>query len=271
MIIVIDSYFNDLCSTGKYSDSLSEYFDRVIIVEFSIFSNNVIDIPEDDHVFVIGSIQFVSYMTKNYPNVVSFYDEKRFEVSSYITQAGRKKDLFLNCSPLFTTYGLFKLDYGKYFDILSSDTVFVRPNSGKKIFTGLCIELSDIDHEVNGLDRLSSVSDTTMITISKAQDIVGEYRTIIVSDKVVAHSSYIEGGDITTTSIVPPGAIQCAQEYASLGSNEKVDDYLVCDVARLRDGSFKIIELNSISTSDPYSCNLKFYYDAFTHYLEGIS
>src|SRR5690606_18438768 len=75
--------------------------------------------------------------------------------------------------------------------------VFVRPDSGRKTFTGQTIGYGEHHYRCNLIDQHSSVHDTTLILVSKAQQINTEFRYFIVQNQVVASSLY-QWGDLGT-------------------------------------------------------------------------
>ena len=122
--------------------------------------------------------------------------------------------------------------------------------------------------ELNGLEKTSGVSDNTLISVSKCYDIKNEYRFIIVGNKVLTGSQYLENKELKMDSTYPIEAFNVAQKIAELPEENKPDPIaFVCDVAELNNGDFKVVELNSFSCSDFYQSDIKKAFVGITNYI----
>lgn len=268
--VIIDSFFTTQGFNSNLEATLKSCGAEIYVSDHIRHYNENLYLPYafldiTENVFVYGSIQFVEDMTNNYRHITSFYNPDRFEVSEYLSTI--PVDYFLNSSGTFTTFGIFKSNPDKFFG--NTEGVFIRPNSGKKIFTGLVITKENFLTEIRSLEQLSSVMDNTMIYVSPTKEIKREYRTIIVGNKVLSACQYMEDGELLIIKDPPnlDKAVKTAQLIADIEEHNRPDAYLVCDVAETVDGDFKILELNSLSTSDLYECSPKSLYCAFEHYV----
>lgn len=222
-------------------------------------------IQSDEPVFAYGTIQFIQDITKKHKNIVAFYDSTRFNVDQYLSTL--PKQLFVNGDGVFLTYGLIKQDPLYAFRLFMEDELFFRPNSGNKLFTGLTMNRENVSIELNSLDQLSSATEQTLIYISRAKKIKREFRTVLVNNQVLDSCQYMVSGELSISKDVPDEAIFLAQKLANIDNILKPDPYLVCDIAELENGEFKVIELNALSTSDLYKCSPTVLIKAFEYYI----
>lgn len=128
--------------------------------------------------------------------------------------------------------------------------MFVKPISAWKPFTGFSCTREQIKMEVNALAQTENVLPHELVVAFPKQDIVSEYRYWIVDSNVTTSSSYSwddnhvfhkpnEMADKFVKKVIPYLDINGLTEY-------------VIDIAILADGSYKVVELNAMSTSGWY-------------------
>ena len=214
-----------------------------------------IDIPDDFSIgspfkcgIIYGSIQFVNKCLEQsclYPG--SYYSATGYQLQNYLSSY--EPHYFLNRHGFFVP---FRWMFGKfsYYQSLLGERIFIRPNSGKKLFTGQVVESID---DLNMLYKTSSVVDNTLVYISGAKELSHEFRYIIVDGKVVGHSQYHVNGEI---SITEDDNTECRALAQSLADDtDEFNNTFVCDVG-LCDGLPFVIELNCINTSGWYLANV---------------
>lgn len=209
---------------------------------------------ENDCVVAYGSIEFlkgIGYYNKNF--VPSYYmSEKNLKCSSYLPNI--PTEYLLNGEYIMLPYGEFKKRKENVFNLMNTNKLFIRPDSGLKTFAGTTIHVDDFDYEINTLEKLTAVLDDTIILISNIQPIKKEYRIVIGDRRVIASSQYKHYDTVEMIEGAPEGAINLANKITEL--EWQPDTAYTVDVAELKDGSFKIIELNSFSCAGLYACNL---------------
>ena len=273
MKIVIDNFFEENGYIKGLKDKLEQAGFDVVVLEYIPYIKEDLALPEKfqgDLVFAYGTIQFIKKIQNKYSNIVAFFNNEAFKVSNYLSNAGDGIDLFLNKDLFFITYGMLRQNPLRYFDMIGDDKVFIRPDSGNKVFTGTVLTKNNIKEELFHLDKFPSVVNNTILLVSSVKNIKREYRAVIVGNDVVAASLYLEDDEFKMSSDIPDDVYEIAGKYASLPIDNKVDDYVVCDVAELSNGDFKIIELNSVSTSDLYMCDPHSLKLVAEHYMRSI-
>lgn len=214
---------------------------------------------DSDCVIIYGSIGFVKQYAKNRGFIPGAYlDESAMSLMGYLHNIDNHT-LMLNEDHVFTTFKDFKRRSAFFYNIFNTNKIFIRPNSGFKTFTGLPIHREEFDFEINSLEQLTSVTDSTLILVSSCKAISQEYRFFIVNREVVTGSQYKNNDRLD----IKPGYAQEAFELAQLMAKNKWQPDLAyaCDVAMV-DGVPKIVELNSFSCSGFYAADIERLVDA---------
>lgn len=180
---------------------------------------------------------------------------KNLDVNVYYNHV--PKDLLLNGDGIITTFGQFKNDPKRFFELFHElSRIFIRPVSGFKTFTGFVLDINEIDYELNSTMQLTSVMDETYILVAPYKQILDEQRFLIVDGRVVDGSlykkngkSHIDGSCLNDSFI---GSFNVAKQMAK--NAWQPDSIYICDVARTHDG-FQIIELNSFACAGLYGMN----------------
>lgn len=130
------------------------------------------------------------------------------------------------------------------------DEVFVRPNSPLKQFSGRVLPSKNLTPEA--LDFGFYFNDPRLtVVISPVQEIEEEWRFVAVGGELVASSGY-DKDRATLDAVPPPDAVYTAMTALQQSPEEDV----VIDIAKVKDGSFKLVEYNLLSGSDLYGCNV---------------
>jgi len=186
-----------------------------------------------------------------------FYDKETYYVSNYSKYLGEE---FLNEN--YIIMPLSKLANASEFTAelignFISNTVFIKPNSGFKTFTGDCVDYTEIGEHCRDLLKMG-VSGNELCVISTAKDIKDfEFRFWIINGEIITHSAYswADSGD-----------------YKDIKANNKIISYIeriikdinipayTIDICILED-KFKVVEINNIYTSGTYNCDLKKLYN----------
>lgn len=161
----------------------------------------------------------------------------------------------LNRNGEFLPFGKFVDSYDECVDKFGLD-IFIRPNGGEKQFSG-CI-FPEHDDSVDFTYLKSKCRQSDLVYISRKKWINFEYRLVISNKKIVAGSLYMCGHDLETeaSSSIPSGVLVNVEKILDI-TDWVPDDIFVMDVYHnsLLNRT-AIIELNMISTSGLYACDL---------------
>jgi hypothetical protein len=206
-----------------------------------------------DCVIMYGSTAFLEQYQKNrdfHPG--AYYSSTAFKCSNYMPHI--ELSLLANPDYLMLPYGDFKRRYQQFFDYFGTETLFVRPDSGGKVFAGQVIKRATIDFHLETLDKLTGASSSTMILISKAKNISREYRFFIVGGKIITGSMYMRRGKPYVSRELDADCIKVAGQIAA--APFQIDRAYCCDVG-IVDGKPKVIELNSFSAAGLYASDVE--------------
>ena len=139
-------------------------------------------------------------------------------------------------------------------DLKSSSPVFIRPRDDGKLFTGLLVDADGLDElraQVLGHAGTENVLDEVVV-VSSPKKIFAEHRCLVVDGKVVTASTYRRGGKLLYDGRVDEAILNYAQSQIDIWNPD-----LGCaiDIAETPDG-LKIIEINALSSSGLYACDL---------------
>lgn len=205
----------------------------------------------DQCVVAYGSIGFVEQRVKAIQGIPGcYYARERFMCSSYMPRI--PLELLGNAEAVYLPFGDFERRFDQMYRLFGASRLFVRPDSGIKTFTGLCIDLETAPFEISSLKQLTPVTEKTMVLVAPARVIDAEYRFFIVGGKVITGSQYHVDGKISIDPSVSEVCLRVAEQVAALP--RQVDLAYACDVG-LFGGVPKVVELNAFSTSGLYACD----------------
>lgn len=207
---------------------------------------DVVDCP----VILHGPIRFVNEYSKFCnPGALGF---KNNSVAEYASNVPR--EWLLNHDAVYTTFGQFRQDPVRFFDMLHADEVFIRPNSCYKIFTGCVVARETVDAELSAQAQTSNIFNHEIICVSTAKTIDAEFRYVIADQKVLTGSEYRWDNILDVRSDTLPICDELAKKVAE--HNWQMDLAYVVDIALSNDQA-KIVEFNSFSSSGLYACDLE--------------
>lgn len=143
--------------------------------------------------------------------------------------------------------------FGAIFNGLNiEDTeVFLRPNSGYKVFPGQVVSLK----EIGLFNSTYKIQNDILCARSSVVDIVSEKRTFlsipnrkIITESLYSHDKNKQSIDFSVEEIV--------NELFSKIEVDLLPDVIVADFALAYDGGVRLIEFNSATTSGLYQCNI---------------
>ena len=138
------------------------------------------------------------------------------------------------------------------------ETIWIRPDSGAKTFTGQTVPLEWLDKEFDLFANYAGKPlDEILAIISSPKVIDYEWRVVVVDKKVVASSQYKKDGKLNISAEWNDGmydAWHYAQEIAD--SKWQPDIAYTLDICK-SNGEYWMLEANSFSCSGLYECDFK--------------
>lgn len=134
-------------------------------------------------------------------------------------------------------------------DFGGSGIVFIRPNSGRKLFTGTTVKTNWWVKELQIIKNLpwSRIAPETLVIVAPYQEILAEFRLLMYRDEIIDFSRYDDNGaDINLKLSDARSLVSSIFHYP--------DAFYSLDVAITEDGA-KILELNSLACAGWYDCD----------------
>lgn len=250
---IIDTQILQNTSYENLPDVIKEFDYNIDLVNYVPFMTNTnCSFPStiDECVITYGTVNLIRKIPKY---IGTYFSEKNMEFINYYSNSNFK-DKFLNSDFIITSYADFKFNSKKYFELFNSNNLFIRPNSGIKIFSGTTIDIDGCNDFIRYANDLYNVPNTTLIILSSKKNFLRETRFFICDGKVIGSSVYNENGvHVEHTNV----SIQSKQLADEIAKNEYYPDKVfVCDIADTNDGP-KIIEYNSFACSGWYAADPK--------------
>lgn len=196
-------------------------------------------------------------MRKDYPSTPwLFFNNTNYEVSYWLSHI----DAFipvLNRGCVFLPYSLIANISAELISAISGGTnkVFIKPNSGNKVFTGFSLDYSpSFGNDIKNQLLFSLPDPETLCVIASHVELQPiEWRFWIVRGKIIAYSPY--SWDTEPQLSLPPQAVEEIAE--KMAQNSWQPDYAyVADFAITKNGQAVLVEINAASTSGVYKADL---------------
>jgi len=182
-------------------------------------------------------------------NVATYGLNRSMARSGYVSHM--PDEWFLNNTAVMTTWGQLARRSQWFFDTFHG-SLFVRPDSGHKTFTGQVFAYYNINAEMSFIEQHSSVSPDTIVWVSGVKEIDREYRFWISAGRVVTHSEY--SWNSNPPDDAPPSQVVCDLARRVAEYEWQVDRIYTVDITEYK-GEARIIELNSFSCASLYNCD----------------
>lgn len=255
---LFDEYEDKLCQTVKDSGmNVTLLDDSNFDMDFTFVDYLKKKYTENDIVFLHGSLQNGRKMlrTSSYPGIYLTLDN--YECYNYYGYFG---DYLLNSEYVMMGLNDVLRNKDSIFDIFGGDGLFIRPSNGYKTFTGQVLSKKDFDTEFSTLiQSYGGLDINTLVVLSPIQEIDEEYRFIVIDGKIISGSKYMD--EKNRTSYVAYYDKLCDNPNAQAFAKSMIDLYqpdkaYTIDVCRVKNGGFKLIELNSFCCANWYGNDL---------------
>lgn len=184
-----------------------------------------------------------------------FFNNTHYKVSYWLPRIDEYISV-LNTHTMFVPKGLLKqLTFTQLNALANNNKLFIKPDSGNKIFTGFIVA-NDCNFIKNVEENLlfSHTELEEMCVVSPCQEIEEiEWRFWIAEREIIAYTPY--AWETEPQFYEPPDEVlKLAQ---AMTQNSWQPDYIyVADFCMLKNGQVKLIEINAASTSGVYNANL---------------
>ena len=210
-----------------------------------------------DPVFGFGSIQMVDELSKFGVKNRSYANWSQFACLAYYPIFG---DYLLNRDYVLLPFGDILRQRWEIFARFAVDTaVFFRPNEGTKSFSGSVIDLQYLESQIKSWAKYGA-KDADLVLISRPAQIQGEWRFAITNHnderEILGVSLYRYQGNTTYVASAPKPAYDFVLEVLNKTKIYTPDPIYMLDIALLLDGTYRVVECNSLSSSAPYAMDV---------------
>jgi hypothetical protein len=216
-------------------------------IPFSLEPDINIPFGKGSCVVTHGTVQFCRQISKKYAMdwCPGTYFNKN--VKSFSLFASHFGELMLNSDFYIIPYAEFVRRRLK-----PEQSVFIKPESGLKEFTGKVIHYNNFDDEINSMNQIEIVDLESLCVIAKPKEIDAEFRYVIVGGEVITGSEYRWDNVLDVRRDTLPICDELANYVAKM--DWQADIAYVVDIA-YTEKKAKIIELNAFSSSGLYACD----------------
>jgi hypothetical protein len=213
----------------------------------------IIDMP----VLAITTLQDANRLIRqDYPSTPwLFFNNKNYEVTYWLPRIGEDIPV-LNRNAIFLPVGLLKNSIKALKSISNKNKmIFIKPNSGNKIFTGFSCEITEnYQANIENYLKFSSIEPETLCCISEHVELEEiEWRFWIAERKIIAFSPY-SWNENPPLYAPPKDVFELAEKMTK---NPWQPDYVyVVDFCITQNGKAMLLEINAASTSGVYEANL---------------
>lgn len=228
---------------GKETEELCKHIKDYQIVEPG--SRLLSKLSFDDKNIIRGSIPFILNHRHPFLYKENLLTLKNYECINYYPKVNN----LLNSDCIFLPWGMLSKNRDIIFKSFpKTEKFFIRPNSGKKIFTGTTLTKKWWDKELDIIYNLpySEIKPDTLVLISSAKKIAREYRVLMHKNEILDYCIY--------------DGISMHSDYQLIFNNCKTlryfpDKFYTIDIAFLENNLCKVLELNSFCSAGLYDMN----------------
>jgi len=217
-------------------------------------------IPFDDENMVIscdsifyGSLNLANKLSKLKIPPVIFCTRENYECTKYYAYFGQ---YLLNQKYVMLPFCEFKRRQKWLFDTVGGErSLFVRPSSGAKIFTGTLINEENFNKDYERLGCYD-VSPHAMVVVGQPHNIIREWRLVIAEDKIISGSMYSD----LTMNLDYSGYCKEVKDLANKILKEttyRPDPIWTMDFCETKDGKIHLLEIGGFSCAGLYQCELE--------------
>lgn len=175
---------------------------------------------------------------------------ENFACSRYFSELG---DCLLNGDYIVLPFGeLVRCQDLLFRSIGKGDSLFIRPDSPLKLFTGQLVRRATFAADVEYLG-FCDFPRHSLVVVSSPKALVAEWRFVVVDRQVIAGSQYKEAGQLVSRSGYDPEAFRLASRIAA--GDFQPDPVWVMDICKTGDGHYRLLEIGAFSFANLYACD----------------
>jgi hypothetical protein len=208
---------------------------------------------EGECVVFHGSIGIASELQADNPwRPGVWFSRENYNCSTYYCHFAK---FLLNSDYVMLPFGELRRRRDFLFQLFGADgSIFVRPDSVAKSFTGQLAHFASFDKDVDFM-AFYDVPASALVLVSSPKKVVEEWRFVLADRRVVTGCLYQVQGKKQISSEVNPEALALANEVAA--SDFQPDKVWTADICRTADGRVWLLEIGSFSCASLYACDVE--------------
>lgn len=211
---------------------------------------------DDNKVIFYGSINLGRKLIKQGYAWQIWLPDKVFDCSYWLP---RFEKFCFNTASIFSPFGLFseclkstKLNYC---------TIFVRPDSGYKLFDGQVVRQQERQNFLDSTKKEYNIFPEDMIMISLYGEIDKEFRFLIGNfddeNIIISGSQYISEGKVESSPDIPEECYDFVKDILAHANRIGYNPAPAWTLDICYNGSYWMLETGSFSSAGLYQCNMK--------------
>ena len=143
-------------------------------------------------------------------------------------------------------------DFGREYN-----KIFMRPNSGSKVFTGQVVDKDEFDNVFKEFEEYyNTILDNMIVVVSCYRPIEIEWRFVVTDRKVITGSQYIKWDNVDVKEGYDDGAKKLADKIAS--EKWQPERTYTLDICKTHNSeNYYLLEANSFSCAGLYKCDMQ--------------
>lgn len=204
-------------------------------------------------VFIFCSLQVAGQVERCHADLARglWLDADWMRFSSW--SGGLPGDMLLNRSFILLPFGHLS-QRKEQIRTMFGNRIFLRPDSGRKEFPGIVIDLDEFEREISSMRQAWHAQDDLLVVVDAAREIAPhEYRFWISEGEIITHAPYTpmpdEDGKLGPAPACPPEISDLALRVARhMSISERP---IVADLV-MEGKTARLVEINAMSTSGHY-------------------
>ena len=211
-----------------------------------------------DPVVFYGSLN-LAHKLLNSGNFIGFpgvyYRPKQYNCSTYYAYFG---EVHVNGNCAMMPWAEFirrkgNLPFSEYGTKPSA--VFVRPDSGSKLFTGTVVYNDTFDQNIKEITAYSDIEPHDMVLISEPRSVIDEYCFVVIGDEIITGSRYIAEGRLSSYRVDKTHKAWKYAESILKKVKWRPEEIFVLDICKTMCG-FEVMEIGCFSCCGLYDCDI---------------
>jgi hypothetical protein len=132
--------------------------------------------------------------------------------------------------------------------------VFIRPDSGEKIFTGMVMCRNTLDIDIEFIERYVSVPHNTLVVVAPAKKVEKEFRFVIHNGKPITGSLYRVGSDVVHETVAAGHPVFEKAREVLHEVNYEPESLWTLDLCE-SGGEIRVLEIGCFSCAGFYACD----------------